>query len=88
VLVTAAGVPIEKLSPSELKRLAIETWPATGLGKRECARLYGRGWSTVKGWLNPLALDRTPHPRFVRWLVRAADARRSALLRDAELEAV
>jgi hypothetical protein len=45
------------------------------MSKRECARKFGRGWSTVKGWLNPLALDRNPPERFVRWLLCNAEAR-------------
>lgn len=62
------------LSPSELKLEAIRLQPLSGMSKRECAREFGRGWSTVKGWLNPLALDRNPPERFVRWLLCYAEA--------------
>lgn len=76
------------MSPRELKAESIRLLPMTGLGKRECARMFGRGWSTVKGWLNPLAQDRTPPERFVRWLALRADARASLAAAAAELEAV
>ena len=80
---SAAAVPA-----SELKAEAIRLLPLTGLGKRESARMFGSGWSTVKGWLNPLALDRTPPPRFVRWLQLRADARANLAAAERELEAM
>jgi hypothetical protein len=74
-------------TPAELKAEAIRLQPLSGLGKRECARLFGRGWSTVKGWLNPLAQDRCPPERFVRSLRLRVEARK--MLDEArELEAV
>jgi hypothetical protein len=71
-------------TPRQLKAEALELLPLTGMGKRESARAYGRPWETVRGWLDPRALDRTPPPEFVRWLrVRVEIARLSVLEQEA-----
>lgn len=71
-------------TPRQLKAEALELLAQTGLGKRESARAYGRPWETVRGWLDPRALDRTPPPEFVRWLrVRVEIARLSVLEQEA-----
>jgi hypothetical protein len=59
----------DRATPRELKAEAIRLRELTGLGKRETARLYDRPWETVRGWLDPRALDRTPPIDFVRWLL-------------------
>jgi hypothetical protein len=49
--------------------------------KRETVREYNqvveedeqRAWETVRGWLDPRALDRTPPVHFVRWLKLRAE---------------
>lgn len=68
---------VAPVTPREMKAEAIRLYPLTGLGKRECAREYGQAWSTVKSWLNPLAQDRTPPSRFVRFLELHAQARQA-----------
>lgn len=75
-------------SPLDLKEEAIRLCALTGLGKRECARLYGKSWPLVRGWLNPLALDRCPPPRFVRWLKLRADSYELLVAANRELEAI
>jgi hypothetical protein len=77
-----------RATPCELKNEAIELQTRSGLGKRQCARLFRRSWSCVKGWLNPLAQDRTPPERFVRWLRLRVEANESLTRADRELEAV
>lgn len=52
----------------------------TGLGKRETAREFGRPWETVRGWLDPRALDRTPPADFVRWLLLRVEIERLTVL--------
>jgi hypothetical protein len=77
----ARGLPyceVRAMSPAELKTEGIRLHKLTGLGKRECARAYGKSWELVRGWLQPKALDRCPPPRFVQWLKLRADSRAAA----------
>lgn len=66
-------------SPNELKRLAIEFAPRTGLSKREIVKRWDKlhkcGRTTVRAYLDPRALDRCPPKRFVQMLVNLADWR-------------
>ena len=78
----------DRATPRELKAEAIRLRELTGMGKRETARAYrketkddeGTAWETVRGYLDPRALDRTPPVRFVRWLKHKADAAASERL--------
>jgi hypothetical protein len=50
-------------------------FPLTGLGKRECARLYGKSKSAVHYWLSPLSEDRCPPAEFLRFLDKQIEQR-------------
>lgn len=79
---TPWGDCYDRASPHELKLMAMARFPLTGLGKRQCAKLYKRSKSAVHYWLSPLSEDRCPPPDFLRWL-DARIAERAPVVGDA-----
>jgi hypothetical protein len=65
----------------DLKVEAIRLQPLTGMGKRECARGFGKPWETVRDWLDPGQPKKHPPEDFVTWVRHRASA--NALVRRA-----
>jgi hypothetical protein len=58
----------DRASAEERKLIAMARFPLAGLGRRECARIYGVSKSTVQYWLDARAEERCPPPAFLRFL--------------------
>jgi hypothetical protein len=72
---TPWGDSYDRATPEERKLIAMARFPLTGLGKRECARLYGKSKSAVHYWLSPLSEDRCPPAEFLRFLDKQIEQR-------------